>query len=257
MSAKGGVPDAWDDDWVNAADAAAATPIPESQQPAKLSKGEKKRIHAEQQRQLWDTAENPGRNLWLEAQGVVPLKQEFKQPPTLLSRKPPTIAKKNVVEGVGSLNLEDEDSEEEARKKREADFEERQRKAKLEREEKQKRYAEARERIMGSSNPSTAPASRESSHSRDNRRTRGNKTNDNKRSQAGSPADNSPARQQQPGSEKQLFDPDDMGRRMLRRGPNSSPQGPQDAQPVRQPRGPEQSGRGGFGFVTRGGLSGV
>lgn len=225
----------------------------DAQAPAKLSKGEKKKLHADQQRQLWDTAENPGRNLWLEAQGVVPLKQEFKQPPTLLSRKPPTIAKRNLADGVGGLNLDDdEDSEEEARKKREADFEERQRKAKLEREEKQKRYAEARERIMGTSNPSTAPASRESSHGRDTRRTRANKSTGNRQSQAGSPAENSPARQTPPGTQSQLFDPEDMGRRVARRDANNSPQASQAGQPVRQPRGPESSGRGGFGFARGG-----
>lgn len=212
----------------------------------------------EQQKQLWDSAENPGRNLWLEAQGVVPLKQEFKPQVTLLSRKPPTIAKKGAGDGMGKLSLEDdEDSEDERRTKQEADFEERQRKAKIEREEKQRRYAEARERIMGSSNASPAANSRESSQGRDNsRRGRGNKMNGSRRSQPDTPAESSPVRAVQPGNgDKQLFDPDDMTRRLAPR--REATQSAREDQPVRQPRGPDNSGRGGFGFANRGGKTGT
>lgn len=216
----------------------------------KLSKAQRRAQHLEQQRQLWDSAENPDRFHWLEAQGVVPLKQEFKPQVKLLSRKPnaPVIAKKDAVDGVAKLNLDDdEDSEEESRKKRELELEERQRKAKLEREEKQRKYAEARERIMGSPNPAAAgPASRDSSHGRENRRSRG-KLNGNRNSQPTSSADQSPARPQT--SDKQLFDPDDTGRRTPKREVNT----PKEDQPVRQPRNPDQSGRGGFGFAGRGG----
>jgi hypothetical protein len=205
----------------------------------------------EQQKQLWDSAENPDRFHWLEAQGVVPLKQEFKPQVKLLSRKPnaPVIAKKDNTDGVTKLTLDDdEDSEEESRKKRESELEERQRKAKLEREEKQRKYAEARERIMGTSNTtSPVPNSRDSSHGRENRRSRG-KVNGTRGSQPTSSADQSPARPQT--SEKQLFDPDDMGRRAAKREVNT---GSKEEQPVRQPRNPDKSGRGGFGFAGRGG----
>ena len=182
----------------------------------------------------------------------MPLKQEFKPQVKLLSRKPnaPVIAKKDNTDGVAKLTLDDddEDSEEESRKKRESELEERQRKAKLEREEKQRKYAEARERIMGTSNPtSPAPNSRDSSHGRENRRSRG-KVNGTKGSQPTSSADQSPARPQT--SEKQLFDPDDMGRRAPKREINNPPK---EDQPVRQPRNPDKSGRGGFGFAGRGG----
>ena len=180
----------------------------------------------------------------------MPLKQEIKPQVTLLSRKPaaPTIAKKDAADGVANLNLDDGDnSEEEARKKNAAEFEERQRKTKLEREEKQRKYAEARERIMGSSRPiSPAPASRESSHGRDNRRSLG-RMNGNRSSQPTS-ADQSPARQAN--GDDQLFDPDDMGRRLPKRESNYTPK---EDHPSRQPRGPENSGRGGFGFAVRGG----
>lgn len=182
---------------------------------------------------------------------MVPLKQEFKPQVKVLSRKPnaPVIARRDAADGVAKLNLEDdEDSEEEARKKRESELEERQRKAKLEREEKQRKYAEARERIMGSSNPtSPAPNSRDSSHGRDNRRNKG-RVNGNRNSQPSSSADQSPARP--PTSDRQLFDRDDMGRRAPKREASNVPK---EDHPVRQPRNPENSGRGGFGFAGRGG----
>lgn len=152
------------------------------------------------------------------------------------------------------MGLEDDedDSEEESRKRREADFAERQRKAKAEREEKQKKYAEARERIMGSSVPgSPAVNSRESSQGRDNRRQRG-RGGSNKASRPTS-ASQSPATPGSPAlgpvgsSQGQLFDPEDMGRRIPK--PNT----PNQDGPTRQPRGPENSGRGGFGFAGRGG----
>ncbi|KAK3725066.1 hypothetical protein LTR37_000576 [Vermiconidia calcicola] len=250
MSKKGGLPDAWDDDWETIADKSEAK-VAEPAPAPKLSKAQRRQQHLEQQKQLWDSAENPDRFHWLETQGVVPLKQELRPQMKLLSRKPvaPNIAKKNAADGMAGLNLEDDDnSEDEARKKRESELEERQRKAKLEREEKQKKYAEARERIMGTSNPvSPAAASRDNSHARENRRSRG-KVNGSRNSQPNSSADQSPARQAN--GDRQLFDPEDMGRR----APNSeSPNTPKDDQPARQPRGPESSGKGGFGFASRGG----
>ena len=218
-----------------------------------MTKAQRRQQHAEQQKQLWDGAENPARNHWLEAQGIVPLKQEFKPQVQLLSRKPaaPVIARKDAANGVANLNLEDdEDSEEEAKKKQQADLEERQRRAKIEREEKARKYAEARERIMGSSTPTSPapPASRESSHGRDNRKSR--LRHGKKESQPTSSADQSPARLVTTSGDKQLFDPDDMSRRtMPKREPTSAPK---EDHPSRQPKGPE-CGRGGFGFGGRGG----
>lgn len=183
----------------------------------------------------------------------MPLKQEFKPQVTLLSRKPPTIAKKDVADGINNLSLEDDgdDSEEEARKKREADFSERQRKAKVEREEKQKKYAEARERIMGSSVPgSPAVRSRESSQGRDNRKSRGRGggLGSNKASRPTSadqsPSSGSPA--MGPVAGARVFDAEDM-----RRTPK--PSTPSQDGPMRQPKGPDNGGGGGFGFAGRGG----
>lgn len=249
MSNKGAVPDAWDDDWVKVADK------PEAPEPApapKLTKAEKRAQHQELQKQLWDSAENPTRMHWLEAQGVVPLKQELKPQVKVLARKPqPTIAKKDAADGISNLNIDDEgdDSEEEARKKREADFEERQRRAKSEREEKQRKYAEARERIMGSSTPSSPKAnSRESSQGRDNRKPRGKMNGNGNRASQPTSADQSPARMSgSAAAAGQLFDPEDMGRRMPKLNT------PSMEAPIRQPRAPDHSGRGGFGFAARGG----
>lgn len=203
-----------------------------------MTKAEKRAQHQQLQKELWTSAENPGRNLWLEAQGAVPLKQEPKQPMTLLSRKP--VLAKN------GADADDDDSEEEARKKREASFEERKKKAAIEREEKVKKYAEARERIMGSSNPaSPAAQSRESSQGRDNRKPRG-KQHSNVNSRPVS-AGQSPARQL--AGNAQVFDPEDMGRRLGPRRDIAST--PREGEPLRQPRGPDSSGRGGFGFAAR------
>ncbi|KAF2211606.1 hypothetical protein CERZMDRAFT_85378 [Cercospora zeae-maydis SCOH1-5] len=250
MNGSSSVPNAWDDDWEKAADNPARV---EKESAPKLSKAARKAQHIEQNKLIWDSADNPARNHWLEAQGVVPLKQEYQVPVTLLSRKPPTIAKRDVAGGVAGISLDDdEDSEDERRKKREADFEERQRKAKIEREEKQKRYAEARERIMGSSRPALAPSSRESSQGREgSRRGRGKQMSNgtSRRSQPQSSAEQSPARNA--ARDQQLFDPEDMGRRMKREPSNTTPK---EDLPMRQPRGPDQSGRGGFGFGNRGGM---
>ncbi|KAK1058295.1 hypothetical protein LTR74_013496 [Friedmanniomyces endolithicus] len=237
MTAKSGVPDAWDDDWKQ-------QPAAEPAVAPKLTKSQKRAQHQELQKQLWDSAENPTRMHWLETQGVVPLKQEFRPQVKLLSRKPQAAILKK---GATDANVDDgEDSEEEARKKQEVAMEERTRQAKIDREEKQKKYNEARERIMGSSAPgSPMTGSRESSQGRDNRKPRV-KVNGNRNSQPTSAA-HSPTRNG--GTETRLFDPEDMGRRLPK------PSMPNPDAPLRQPRAPpsDHSSRGGFGFAGRGG----
>ena len=184
------------------------------------------------------------------------MKQEFKPQVTLLSRKPgPVIAKRDAADTTGQLTLDDEnDSEEELQKKREAELEDRQRKAKLEREEKQRRYAEARERIMGSSkSPVPAPLAKDTAQARDNRRQKGKADSSSRRSLPESPLEQSP--NPSTSVEKQLFDPNDMDRRLQpKRESNPTPPGDM---PLRQPRGPDHSGRGGYGFGGRGGMAGV
>lgn len=182
----------------------------------------------------------------------------------VLSRKPgPSIAKRATADGVANASLhDDEDSEEESKRKRESEFEERQRRAKLEREEKVRKYAEARERIMGASgpgSPKSKPESRDSSQGRgDGRRPRGRGAS----SLNGQPtsAGQSPARPMPSTSNGLVFDPEDMTRRLPRKDVTASPDSvvqPKDGEPLRQPRGPENSGRGGFGFPGRGGRPGA
>jgi hypothetical protein len=66
-------------------------------------------------------------------------------------------------------------------------------------------------------------------------------------------AGQSPARQL--AGNAQVFDPEDMGRRLGNRREMTST--PREGEPMRQPRGPDSSGRGGFGFAARTGPFGA
>lgn len=240
-----------------------------------ISKAERREQHAKENKQLWDLAESSQDFHFLNAKGQPPLKADFKPAVKVLSRKPqPKVLSKNdPTTGVASLNLEeDDDSEEEARKRQELTFAERQAKAQKEREEKQRKYAEAREKIFGSTDVAsdsvgsrtisprggsniTVQNSRNSS-----RRGRGRGGRDRNDSQNTSSADPSPSR---PASQsKQLYDPTYspkptsiyLQKREAPANENSSrPSTPAEGQPIRAPRGPDGSGRGGFGFANRGG----
>ncbi|TKA66985.1 hypothetical protein B0A55_11235 [Friedmanniomyces simplex] len=227
---KTGVRDAWDDDdWVNPSKPEEPAP------PTKLTKSQKRAQHQELQKQLWDSAP-----------------QEFRPQVRLLSRKPAppaTTAKRDIANGVEGLSVDDgDDSEEEARKKQVREMEERTRRAKVEREEKQRKYAEVRERIMGSSTPGQT-GSRESSQGRGSRTPRGGGRGNGSRGSQPTSAAHSPTRAAS--NISGLFDPEDMGRRM----PLSKPSTPNPDGPTRQPRAPPSGhdSRGGFGFVGRGG----
>jgi hypothetical protein len=157
---------------------------------------------------------------------------------------------------MAGLNLDDEDdSEEEERKRQVASLAERQRKAAEERKEKERKYAEVRERLFGSPDSSRDPsASRTPSARGDRNSRRGNRTKSNRdstprESQSNSPADQSPARSTyQP---KQLFDHTYEQKPRILASPR--PVASKDDQPIRMPKGPDNSGRGGFGFAPRGG----
>ena len=215
---------AWDEDWGTGA---SKNPPTQSTQPASTGKGankaSKRAQHAQLQRQLWDSAENPSRMHWLETQGAVPLQQTPPAQFKLLSRKP-------------AAQNDDEDSEDEKRRKREVEAEERAKAMKGNREEKERRYKEAKDRIWAQGSASPLPMSREGS--------RGGRANVGVNGGQGkTPADQSPAR----GPTNGLFDPEDMGRRVPRTSTPSTQEGP-----IRQPKGPE-GGRGGFGVNGRGG----
>ncbi|KAF2653872.1 hypothetical protein K491DRAFT_717616 [Lophiostoma macrostomum CBS 122681] len=256
MPKQDAVPDAWDDDWESLADKSA--PPTSSETPrtgANMSKAERKAKHAESNRQIWESAENPQPMLFLQARESVPLQTTFKPNVTLLSRKPPpqVLARNDVNAGMAGLALDEDDSEEERRKKAEESFAERQARAQKERAEKQRKYAEAREKLFGS----PAPSSGDSRGASPSKQTRGKgRGRGGRDSQPRSSNEQSPARPANTG--RQLYDPSYSPR------PNSIYQQKKDAngtfaetandvqQPIREPRGPQAIGRGGRGFAPRG-----
>jgi hypothetical protein len=188
--------------------------------------------------------------LFLEAKSNVPVPTPFKPSVTLLARKPPPqlLSRNGAAAGMAGLSLDDDDdSEEERRKKNEADFEERKARAQKERAEKERRYAEAREKIFGS--PAASDESRGASPSKTNRakgRGRGGRE-----TQPRSSNEQSPARLPVP---RQLYDPSYSPKPgyVLHKEANrpATPNGQE--KPIREPRGPHSSVRGGRGFAPRG-----
>ncbi|KAE9979583.1 hypothetical protein BLS_009681 [Venturia inaequalis] len=236
----------------------------------KLSRAERKAKHDEANKQLWDAAyvyapalrhppnissEAPEKPIFLLAREDVPLKDEFKGPLKVLSRKPPpkVIARQDPTSGLASLNMDDDDdSEEEERKKAEKSFLERQARAKIEREEKQRKYQEARDRIMGgkaSNDASGRPSSAHGSGSRNSSRGKGRSGRVN----ATPSAEPSPARASR--QSKGLYDPGYTPKPgsvylQKRDGGDSSASGsskPNEDKPMRAPKGPDSSGKAGFG----------
>ena len=194
---------------------------------------------------------------FLEARDV-PLKSTFKPGVTVLSRKPPpkVLSRDGATSGMAGLRLDDdEDSEEEARKKSELAFAERQAKAQREREEKQRKYKEVREKLFGAS-----PSDETQGRASPTRPSRGKgKGRGGRDSQPSSSNDQSPARG---GNQKrQLYDPEYSVKPnstyiQKKEATDSRPETPNEGQPIREPRGPSVSGRGGNGFAPRGNHTG-
>ena len=211
-----------------------------------------------------DTREE--RPLWLDARNEMPRSSDFKPTVRLLSRKPPPkiASPSDPSTGIASMNIADEqDSEEDERKKAAQNFAERQARAQREREEKQRKYQEVRDRLFGSSTPTNEDTqSRASStNGRNSSRGKGRSRGYPREGQGTSSGDQSPARPQS--QRKELYDPGYSAKPnpvyIQKRDTKSSP-GPVAAveeQPVRAPRGPDGSGRGGRGFVTRGNKTGA
>ena len=150
------------------------------------------------------------------------------------------------------MTLDDEDDEEEQKKDKPTP-EQLRLEAQRQRDEKQKRYEEARARIMGTNSGSSTPgtvtpptaledgkANRGKGRGRDNRQ-------ENRR----------PDNQSGP---KELFDPNytpKPGVAIQKRNGEVSRSGTStprnDEQVIRAPKGPDGTGRGGFGFANRGG----
>ncbi|QDS74248.1 hypothetical protein FKW77_002959 [Venturia effusa] len=252
---KGAIPSAWDDDdWEAQADRQAAAP-PAEEPAVRLSRAERKVKHNEANKQLWEAADAPETPIFLLAREDVPLKDEFKAPLKVLSRKPPpkVSARPDPSSGIANLNIDDDDdSEEEERKKAEKAFLERQARAKIEREEKQRKYQEARDRIMGGKSNDDAtgrPSSAQGSGSRNSSRGKGR----GGRTAATPSAEQSPARASRPS--KGLYDPGytpKPGSVYLQKRDGGDAAGsraatPGEDKPTRAPKGPDSSGKAGFG----------
>ncbi|KAL8666968.1 MAG: hypothetical protein Q9168_007364 [Polycauliona sp. 1 TL-2023] len=254
----GKTPDAWDDDWVQKADTpvAATEPAPK---PAKISKAERRAKQAEFNRQLWEDAGAQNQNFFLNSRTEVPLKSEFKPAMQLLSRKPAkTASTSTVASGLGQLSVDDdEDDEEDEAKTKTLTAEERQLKAQQEREEKQKKYDLARERILGNASAAAGiAAGKPSGHTMP---TRG-KVNGGSRgaSKSRTAVD---GRNSTPSGialgPRQLYDPNYTVKSesaFTQKESTSNGSGrstPVEQQPIRNPRGPDGSGRGGFDFPHR------
>ncbi|OCK85948.1 hypothetical protein K432DRAFT_412987 [Lepidopterella palustris CBS 459.81] len=263
MSSKGTVPDAWDDDWETIADKNDGSVQGQDPQPAevRVSKAERKAKHAELNKQLWESAENTESLLFLEARDNLPLKSSFKPSVTVLSRKPPPklLSRNDATSGMAGLKLDDdEDSEEEARKRDEQTYAERQIRAQREREEKQRKYNEMREKLFGS--PASPPEESQGRASPTNRQARSKgKGRGGRDNQPSSSNDQSPARAGN--QRRQLYDPGYSIKPnsvyiQRKEAGDSRPETPNEQQPIREPRGPNVSGRGGNGFAPRGNRTG-
>jgi len=236
------MPDAWDDDWIAKADTSSATPAP-APTSTKITKKERRAQQAEFNRQLWEDAEDPKDNFFLKTRDVVPLKEEFKPAMKVLSRKPAAKPVDPAL-GIGEPSIEDEDDSDDDAKKTALTAQERQEKAQREREEKQKKYEEVRQKLFGTEENSSS-GSRPASAVKKN----------------GSPRDqdrNQGARDSRPSSaasskNRQLYDPNDTKLGTTSVLKKETKAAPNEMQPIRAPRNPDGSGRGGFGFAARGG----
>ena len=160
--------------------------------------------------------------------------------------------------GLEQLTIEDDDEDEDDEsKKKSMTMEERQAKAQKEREEKQKKYEEVRERLFGGSgsassvtSPGTVtPPVMRGGGDKGRGKSRGLREN----SRPSSSSNNS-------NKTRQLFDPNynpkpDSVYLQKKEGQSSGsrPSTPAEESIIRSPRGPDGSGRGGFGFADRGG----
>ena len=204
------------------------------------------------------SSETPATPYFVESRNEVPLRSELKPAVKVLSRKPtPTvIARKDPVSGIEKLVIEDEgdDEEHEENKAKASTAEERQLKAQKEREEKLKKYDQVRERLFGTPTPSASvekiepstPPRIKSPGERGRGRGKGSGLMETR---AGNSALGKAG--------KQLYDPNhvpkpDSAYLQKKEAQESGRSTPVENQIIRKPRGPDQSGRGGFGFTNRG-----
>ncbi len=214
----------------------------------------------------------------------VPLAMGFKPAMTVLSRKPAprTVATRDPVAGLEQLTVQDdgdgEDEDAAANKSRPTPEEIRMRQQK-ELEEKQRRYEEARAKIFGGpSNPSsgqsspgtiTPPKSSADGRQGQRGRGRGRARRPPRRPQAGAPQERRPGpppavREREPDRHSRAVRPKLLTQTGLHCPATRRRQQrlfssavvvvlrEEEDQVIRAPRGPDGSGRGGFGFARRG-----
>lgn len=198
-----------------------------------------------------------------------PAAASFRPAVKVLSRKPTPqmIARKDPATGLEQLTLQDDDVEEEV--KEQESLEERKARQQKELEEKQRRYEEARAKIFGEtkSNPPsgqstpgnvTPPLSVEGGRGNYRGRGRGRGGPRGGNHNRNESQEKRPSTQTNP---RELFDPgysQKPGFSLQKRTETGSPQPGRSTTPrheeqvIRAPRGPDGSGRGGFGFAKRG-----
>lgn len=195
---------------------------------------------------------------FVEATNNVPLSSGFKPQVKVLSRKP-VIAKRDPASGMSQLSIDDDDDDA-ASKEPTLSAEEIRAKQRKDREEKQRRYDEARAKIFGES----APSSRGSSPGISGTTTppRQDSRRGGRGGRGGARGGGYQQQQQQQGVEPQtrspgpreLYDPNYASRDgSQRRQDDTNARQKDEGAPIRAPRGPDASGRGGFGFARRGG----
>ena len=186
---------------------------------------------------------------------VVPLQSEFKPAMKVLSRKPAAKATNpsDPAAGISGLNLdEDDDDEQDGRNKIVMTAQERQQKAHRDREEKQRKYEEARQRLFGTdvadnkktTGSTTPPKQRSFGDSRPQSRSRGGGD--------GRPLSSASNRTRQLYDPVYTVKPDSTYIQKKNGQADSGRSTPNEQLPIRNPKGPDGSGRGGFGFAPRG-----
>ncbi|RAL12485.1 uncharacterized protein BO97DRAFT_368546 [Aspergillus homomorphus CBS 101889] len=282
MSAKSSTgPDAWAENWEEQADKVTSdTPPPpaEKKVSSKVTKAQRRAQQAEFNRQLWAEAESPQTFHFLESRSDVPLRQEFKPAVTVLSRNPQIATRGSGLDGttagMSRLGVNDDDSDEEGGRAALPTAEERQAMALRNLEDRQRKYEEVRERLFGSPSAPTSGASSPRSATPPTKPYEGrgkgrggrgngreNRDNTNRDNSANSSKRDSSAAS---GKSRQLYDPDSprtsagqnsrREKQSVSRPNTDGTQAPR--QPIRSPRGPDSSGRGGFRGGFRGGRGG-
>lgn len=178
----------------------------------------------------------------------------------VLSRKPAPkiVSRTDPVSGLEQLTLEDEgDDNDEDATKTTMTMEERQQKAQREREEKQRKYEEVRERLFGtgsigitsgSQSPGQVTPPKVGSNGEGKSRGRSKGGRDTR------PSSSVDSRTRQLYDPSYTVKPDSVYVQRKEALTSASERStPIEEQVIRNPRGPDGSGRGGFGFASRGG----